>query len=228
MKINSTSAVGLIVVFWASMAAAAPEIVIDQPSYDFGTIPQGKKVEHVFTLRNAGDAPLIINNVRPSCGCTAASVTTSVIPPGKTGGIKSSFDSSNFTGTVHKTIAVDTNASRSPVTTLNLKGTVFEELQVNPRQLNMGMVKINETTRFAVILTNKGTKPVRLTSVKAPSAQMTADADKKNLNPGESARISVAVTPGKNDRFLSGNLLIHTDYPGKAEILVPVYGSLAF
>jgi hypothetical protein len=59
-----------------------------------------------------------------------------------------------------------------------------------------------------VILANKGSRWVRITAVKSLSAQITADADKKILNPGESASITVAVTPGKNDRLLSGYVTI--------------------
>lgn len=120
LKISRISFTGIIYLLWIDTATAAPHIAIDQPTFDFGSIYQGKKVEHVFTIRNKGDAPLTIKSVRPSCGCTAASITTSVIPPGKTGEIKALFNSTNFAGTIHKTVAVDTDDPKLPASMLTL------------------------------------------------------------------------------------------------------------
>ena len=228
MKVSLLSHAALLLIIWVTAAAAAPEMAVDQPAFDFGAIYQGKKVEHIFTLRNSGDSPLIIKSVRPSCGCTAVSITTSVISPGKTSGIKSSFDSTNFTGVVHKTIEVTTNDFRSPTSTLTLQGTVIEEIQINPKQLSLGKVKVNETTRASLVVTNKGNKPLKLTSFRSPLPQIVAVADKKLLNPGESANISITIRLGSGDRLLSGYLAISTDSPDKPEILVPVYGSPVF
>src|SRR5919198_1171592 len=101
-----------------TIAHAAPQLVVEQPVYSFGTILQGKKVEHTFILKNAGDAPLQIKQVKPSCGCTAANVSSPTIQPGKKGEIKASFNSANFYGSVSKGIAVESNDPKNP--TLNL------------------------------------------------------------------------------------------------------------
>ncbi len=228
MKLSPLSLASILLITWVTAAMAAPEMAVDQPAFDFGSIYQGKKAEHIFTIRNSGDSPLVIKSVRPSCGCTAASITTSVIPPGKAGGIKSSFDSTNFTGAVKKTIEVNTNDFRSPTSTLTLQGMVIEEILINPKQLSLGKVKVNETARASLVVTNKGNKPLKLTSVRSPLPQIMAVVDKKLLNPGESAKISVTIRPGSGDRLLSGYLAISTDNPDKAEILVPVYGSPVF
>jgi hypothetical protein len=49
-----------------------PKISTQQASYDFGSIPAGEKVSHDFIIYNTGDDTLVINDVRASCGCTAA------------------------------------------------------------------------------------------------------------------------------------------------------------
>src|SRR5437870_1320843 len=38
--------------------------------YDFGKIPQGKPVTHIFEVENIGKDSLKIANVQASCGCT--------------------------------------------------------------------------------------------------------------------------------------------------------------
>jgi hypothetical protein len=48
------------------IAYAQPSISFDSESYDFGTVPQGKLIEHTFEVSNAGEAELIIQKLVPS------------------------------------------------------------------------------------------------------------------------------------------------------------------
>ena len=48
-----------------------PKISFAEKSFDFGEITQGEKVEHVFEFENVGNEPLILSDVRTTCGCTA-------------------------------------------------------------------------------------------------------------------------------------------------------------
>ncbi len=45
-------------------------LVLKETEYDFGKIPQGKPVTHVFDVVNNGKDSLKIINVQASCGCT--------------------------------------------------------------------------------------------------------------------------------------------------------------
>lgn len=226
MKLSSaiTTAFFLFILSGAS-ALAAPQLVVDEPNFSFGTIPQGKKVNHVFAIRNSGDTPLTIQRVRPSCGCTAANASSPVIQPGKSGEIKITFDSSNFSGKVSKTIFLDTNDPKSPAVTLTLTGAITEEIQIAPRQLNLGQTKIGTPKEVTISVTNRGNRPLKLVSAKSPISQVVARIRKDQLKPGETGVIDVTVTPRAEDRMLSGYLFITTDNPQKSEIMVPLYAS---
>lgn len=212
---------------YSGTAFAAPQIFVDKSTYAFGSVIQGKKVDHTFVIKNIGDSPLKIVNIRPACGCTAAKATVPVVPPGKTSEIKVSFNSSNFSGAVVKTIAVETNDHQNPVYTLTLTGTIIEEVALTPKQLNLGQVKTDIPRVFTLSLENRGSKPLRLISVRTPMPQVTLKTDKTMLNPGEKAVIALTVTPRSEDRILSGYLSIVTDNPSKHEIMVPIYGSIS-
>lgn len=45
-------------------------LILKEAEYDFGKIPQGKPVTHVFDVVNNGKDSLKIINVQASCGCT--------------------------------------------------------------------------------------------------------------------------------------------------------------
>lgn len=47
-----------------------PVISFDKTEHDFGTIQDGTPVETVFTYTNTGDAPLVVTDIKTTCGCT--------------------------------------------------------------------------------------------------------------------------------------------------------------
>lgn len=76
---------------------------------DKGTITEGDKIEVAYRFKNSGNKPLVIKEVRPSCGCTVAEKPEEPIAPGGEGVIKGVFNSANKPGANHKTITVVTN-----------------------------------------------------------------------------------------------------------------------
>jgi predicted small secreted protein len=76
---------------------------------DFGKIPEGQKLDVAFRFRNTGTTPLVIGQVRPSCGCTIAEQPQEPIAPGSEGQIKAVFNSEGRSGVNHKTLFVTAN-----------------------------------------------------------------------------------------------------------------------
>lgn len=52
------------------VAAVEEQLGLKEQVYDFGKIPQGKPVTHIFAVENIGKDSLKISNVQASCGCT--------------------------------------------------------------------------------------------------------------------------------------------------------------
>ncbi|HXB35716.1 MAG TPA: DUF1573 domain-containing protein [Puia sp.] len=80
---------------------------------DFGTIPEGQKVDVDFRFRNTGATPLVITQVRPSCGCTIAAQPSEPIAPGAEGHISATFNSQGHPGINRKTLFVTANTKGS-------------------------------------------------------------------------------------------------------------------
>lgn len=99
------------------------KIEFEEAAFDFGTVKEGKIVDHVFKFRNTGDAPVILVQVSASCGCTTPDYTKEPILPGKEGEIKVSFNSQGQVGTQQKIVTISSNAENK-VTTVQIKGTV--------------------------------------------------------------------------------------------------------
>lgn len=100
-----------------------PSIAFEKLEHDFGTIVEGSKVSYTYTFKNTGQAPLIIQNAQPSCGCTAPDWSRNPIPVGGTGFVKAEFDSKGKPGAQMKTITVTAN-TWPKTTTLRFKASV--------------------------------------------------------------------------------------------------------
>ncbi|MEJ5091414.1 DUF1573 domain-containing protein [Sphingobacterium faecium] len=105
-------------------ATAIGTIEFAQPVHEFGQIKEGAEVTHIFTLTNTGNAPLIISEVRASCGCTQPEFSKNPVLPGKTSDIKVTFKSEGQVGKQQKIITIHSNASNG-LTTVQLKGEVL-------------------------------------------------------------------------------------------------------
>lgn len=86
-----------------------PAFKFERLEYDFGSIKEGDKVAYTYKFTNTGDAPLIVNSVAPSCGCTAPDWSKEPIPAGGTGFVKVEFDSNGKAGIQNKVVTVNAN-----------------------------------------------------------------------------------------------------------------------
>ncbi|RED48285.1 DUF1573 domain-containing protein [Seonamhaeicola aphaedonensis] len=100
------------------------KIEFKSETIDYGTIEKGSDGVRVFEFTNTGDAPLIISDVKSSCGCTIPSKPKEPILPGKTGEIKVKYDT-NRVNPIRKTITVISNAE-TPTVALKIKGLVVD------------------------------------------------------------------------------------------------------
>ena len=86
--------------------------VFDSETHDFGKITAANgKVECKFTFTNKGKKPLVITDVRPTCGCTAPEWTKEPIAPGKQGFIQIVYDPTGNSGTISKNLTVFYNGN---------------------------------------------------------------------------------------------------------------------
>lgn len=102
-----------------------PVIVFDSKEYDFGTIKQGDKVEHIYKFKNTGKNDLYVLEVHPSCGCTAPEWTKTGIKSGQSGEIKIIFNSAHKQGEQNKTVALLLNTMQGNET-LSFKANIIE------------------------------------------------------------------------------------------------------
>lgn len=85
----------------------------DKLVHNFGTIDAYERAEHTFTFTNVSTAPVVILDVKVTCGCTAPSWTQEPVMPGEVGEINIKFNSWK-SGVFTKPVTVYTNAADYP------------------------------------------------------------------------------------------------------------------
>jgi hypothetical protein len=107
-----------------SQAVSKSEFKFETESHDFGKIKQNNPVTHIFNFTNVGAEPIIIYEVRPSCGCSVAEFTKTPIAPNQTGTVSVKFDAA-AKGPFTKHLTVRSN-TKTPIKTLVIKGEVID------------------------------------------------------------------------------------------------------
>lgn len=120
-------------------AAPTTTIKFKSETHDFGNLREGDPAEAEFVFTNTGKEPLIIQNVRPSCGCTTPYWSKDPVAPGKTGVIKAAYGTQGRPGTFNKSITVTSTAGSSVI---YIKGNVDKAPEDSAPQ-NNSMMKVN-------------------------------------------------------------------------------------
>lgn len=98
-----------------------------EPVFEGGKVMLGEVVEATFKVKNVGDYPLIISEVKGSCSCTVADYPEEPIAPGETGEIKATVKTENAKpGKLSKEVRVMANTEPS-ITILHVNAEVIRK-----------------------------------------------------------------------------------------------------
>lgn len=109
--------------------------------HDFGDIIRGQKVSFAFEFQNAGTGVLQIRSIHAACGCVNTRIEPKdIFRPGEKGKISFEFDSSLFSGTLLRTLTLDTNQAYNSTLTLTFTANIKEEIRSLPALLGVGEI----------------------------------------------------------------------------------------
>lgn len=106
-----------------------PMIQFDKTKHSFGQINQNTRNTTSFTLKNAGNAPLLIHKTKASCGCTASQPKKTTLAPGESTSIDVTYSSGTKKGKQRQTVTVICNDPAKTTTRLTIEADVLEPNQ---------------------------------------------------------------------------------------------------
>lgn len=118
MRRSTSFAVMFLGILLVACNSGRPSIAVEATSLDLGNVVNGEIVSRDLSLRNDGDADLVINSVITSCTCTQATVDPMTIPAGQSGILHIEFDSGfhgpSLTGPLIRQVFIKSNDRQQP------------------------------------------------------------------------------------------------------------------
>lgn len=201
-----------------------PKIVFEEHTYNFGKIYIGEIVEYGFKFINQGTGELIVNNVKSSCGCTAALVSKSHLLKDEMGEIKVKFNPGRYVGKVSKSVTVNSNDPKDSSVKLTIAGEVIEEVSVKQKQINFGIIRKGDScTRNVEIKTIPELK-IEIKKVESPSPYISIKEEKTDDR--STHRFQVTVANYDYVGKFSGIIFVYTSSGKQERLDVPFSGEI--
>lgn len=160
-----------------------------------------------FNYENIGKTPIHFNNVRTSCGCTAAKPARDNVAPGEKGEITATLQLGDRTGVQQKTVTVETDDPRNPTTALQLKATIPALIEIQPAFVYWDGVEPLKPKTISV----HAPKDSPVTKVAVTSSDPAIPA---KIAPGPSPKDwTITIEPKDRAQLRAASLTIQPDYP---------------
>lgn len=201
-----------------------PRIASDAPVFDFGVADNAQPIDHTFVIRNDGDTTLVIERVRPTCGCTVANITKKELAPGETSEISTRLSLPGRTGHQSKVLIVYSNDPEQPEYRLTLTGEMSSTITVNPARQFIGQVNPGQKVDMTVSLEAAPGQTFAITGVEPSSQDIHTEVE--TVEPGRNYRVKARLKAGNDAGLYQANLRILTDHPARGSIDIPITGNI--
>lgn len=229
-KIFSTLCMALTAV---ALLAQNPVITFEKTEHDFGKIhEEDGRVSTVFEFKNEGMAPLVLSNVRASCGCTTPTWTKEPVEPGQTGSITVTYNPNGRPGRFQKTVTITSNASE-PTKKVYIKGEVLPKqakpvnkytlavgtLNMKSKTLDLGTVKKGENKSGELEYANLGKEAHKVElATNAADAYMINQVTLEEIKPNEIGKFVFAIDTKSTKLYGPVEIKAYVVIDGKKEI----------
>jgi hypothetical protein len=169
-----------------------PVLTISEEEGDLGKIKPDQPQTYLFTVKNEGGEPLIIERVQTSCGCTATVLSDDEILPGEVTQLEVTFNPRGYEGEVTQSVYIYSNDPENPKKRIAIKADVEHisapQIHLSTNQWDLGLLAEGDSTALSVTVSNKGDLVLEIENIEVPSSvqynQETPDFPIK-LAPGE-------------------------------------------
>lgn len=120
-----------------------PDLRFEKLEHDFGRVSDLDQLHAEFPFRNGGSGRLVIDDVKPSCGCTTTKLTRTEFAPGEGDSIGVDYHPVGR-GPQGKTITVRSNDPDQPTIVLRIRSDVLPFVAFEPMSLQFGTVEYGQ------------------------------------------------------------------------------------
>jgi hypothetical protein len=195
----------------------SPKIVVEERIHDFGNKIAGEKIDHVFVIRNYGDAVLEIKNARAQCGCTVVTQPPKELAIGQEAEIPVKLNTKSLRGKISKSIHVVSNDPFNPRLELKVVGevtTTFNVLNSKGKDTR-GYIRLERAVvggpavKETFTLVNNLEKSLEVSGVASSNKKLSASI--KPIEKGHRYELTVSVAPPFVTGTIGGDLQLKSE-----------------
>jgi hypothetical protein len=208
--------------------ASKARIEISEKNWDFGSIPKGSIVAHAYKIKNTGTDTLQITNVKPTCGCTLAPLSSNSIAPGQEADLTANFNSEKFNGRVNKAINIDCSDPIQPYIKVLFSAIINNPLLTvtpEPAEVDFGAVKIGKSSQKTITIVNGEDKAIKLKIIEQGKS-IKAQAPATSIPAHGKAEITLDLAPQASPLAIQESVTIEAVDVPNSRITIPCKASI--
>ena len=121
-----------------------PKVEVDSDDFNFGTMERESFKSHVFTIKNVGEAPLLLNKGESTCRCTTFDLEKTELKQGESATVKIEWHATVPPGDFGQSAKVNTNDPARPQISFRISGKVTFSYTVQPTNLVFTGISANQ------------------------------------------------------------------------------------
>jgi len=198
---------GIFLFFLSLITSVFAQLKWDQPKQTLTPSPGEKVVTAKFGFTNVGPSPITIIDIRPSCGCTTATLAKKDYAPGESGEIEAKLNFAGHVGHQEKWIYVTTNVAGSEPALLSLAVDIPPEVTIQPEFVMWRVGDPLEPKTMRVVMPEA--IPIKLVAAQADNPTMQVRL--REVQAGK--EWEVKVIPTSTREAIKAVVTIRSDYP---------------
>lgn len=213
------------------MFAQQPVITFTKTEHDFGKInEEDGRVTTIFEFKNEGMEPLVLSNVKASCGCTTPSWTRTPVEPGQTGNISVTYNPNGRPGRFQKTVTITSNAT-VPSTRVYIKGEVIPKsanpaqkfafnmdgLSLKAKKIDFGNILKGQAQVKSIDYANFTNEPISVSILTNEADPIIAEVTLEKVENGKSGKLNVRFDAAASKVYGPQNYKLYVVVNGKRQ-----------
>ncbi|MGA1617858.1 MAG: DUF1573 domain-containing protein [Pirellulales bacterium] len=175
LRTAATAAAGL------AAEGPQPQLETDATVHEFGRVAVGGSGSHEFTIRNTGDAPLVLTKGATSCTCTVSDFSgpgsgdgsSRTVPPGSSTTVRIEWKGKGGGGPFRQRATILTNDPKRPEVAFSIEGQVVPLWRAEPSVIALTGLSASSPTETTAALFTFGARAAELIDCRVVADKLT-------------------------------------------------------
>jgi hypothetical protein len=221
----------MILVFTRWPAAATgggAKITMPEIVWEFGRIPEGSMVSHLYPIKNVGTDTLKITEITTSCGCAKAPLNKWVIAPGDSAQIEFIFAAGRFEGEEVKTASISSNDISSSQVKIYLSGRLVVNISftlpatISPSRIDFGSTGEESDDKRQLQIRNISPAALTVDVLDYPRDWVELDNSRMVIKPGDIQELEITLKGDKRGTGFNKSVTLEINGEKEFRFTIPL------